>query len=149
VPTKHEQTTDAKASETLFHDAPMGESWQRQSETPVPSINNAHHMARGLTQAFSLNPILGLSVITTDAMVTAVDVVSLGITAPELWLIASLFTFFIVFRGQQKWGGDDRESALLKAAIVAFLVALPTPFPSFLTVPSAIVGTVQMLRRKD
>jgi uncharacterized membrane protein YvlD (DUF360 family) len=77
-----------------------------------------------------------------------VDVVTLGISAPVLWLISSLFSGVIVFMGQKKWGGDDQESALIKALIVGVLVALPTPFPAFLTVPSAVVGVVQTLRRK-
>jgi hypothetical protein len=104
--------------------------------------------ARGFAQLFSLNPLLAIFVIVLDAMVSAVDVATLGISAPVLWLIASIFTGIVVFRGQKKWGGDDQEGALTKAIMLSCLVALPTPFPSFLTVPSAIVGTVQMLRRK-
>ena len=124
-------------------------SWERPTE-PVSSPNYASHhaAARGLAQLFALNPLLAIFIILVDAMVSAVDVATLGISAPVLWLIASIFTGVVVFMGQKKWGGDDQEGALIKALMVSFLVALPTPFPSFLTVPSAIVGTVQMLRRK-
>jgi hypothetical protein len=99
-------------------------------------------------QIFSLYPLLAFFIILVDAMDSAVDVVTLGISAPVLWLISSVFSAVVVFMGQKKWGGDDQESALIKALIVGFLVALPTPFPSFLTVPSAVVGVVQTLRRK-
>jgi hypothetical protein len=104
--------------------------------------------ARGFAQLFALNPLLAIFVILLDAMESAVDVATLGISAPVLWLIGGIFTGIVVFMGQKKWGGDDQEEALIKALMVAFLVALPTPFPSLLTVPSAVVGTVQMLRRK-
>jgi hypothetical protein len=83
-----------------------------------------------------------------DAMVSAVDVATLGISAPILWLLASIVTGMVVFSAQRKWAGEDSESAFIKALMVAFLVALPTPFPAFLTVPSAIAGTIQKLRGK-
>jgi hypothetical protein len=54
----------------------------------------------------------------------------------------------VVYRGQIKFAGDDPETSLLKSLMVGFLVALPTPFPAFLTVPSAIAGTVQILRNR-
>jgi len=136
---------------TETRDAPVGaSSWERPTEPLTSSTANAHHVAaRGFAQMFALNPVLGVFIITTDVMVSAADVASLGITLPVLWLIASIFTAIVTFMGQRKWGGDSSESAFIKALMVGFLVALPTPFPSFLTVPSAIVGTVQMLRRKD
>jgi hypothetical protein len=39
-----------------------------------------------------------------------------------------------------KWYGDDRESALIKALILAFLTAIPVPLPAFLSVPAGIMG---------
>jgi hypothetical protein len=131
-------------------DAPVGaSSWERPQE-PFPPINDTSHhaAARSLVQMFSLYPLLAFFIILVDAMVSAVDVATLGITAPALWLIASLFSGAVVFMGQKKWGGDDQESAIIKALIVGFLVALPTPFPAFLTVPSAVMGVVQTLRRQ-
>jgi hypothetical protein len=118
-------------------------------EPGPPTGMSSHAMAaRGFAQLFALNPLLAIFVILLDAMESAVDVATLGISAPVLWLIGGIFTGIVVFMGQKKWGGDDQEEALIKALMVAFLVALPTPFPSLLTVPSAVVGTVQMLRRK-
>lgn len=131
------ETADAWASQPMRH------------ESPPPLSSDAHHAAaRGFGQAFALHPVLALTAIVTDCMVSAVDVASLGVSAPFLWLIASLFVGVIVFMGQKKWAGDDAESAFIKALIVSFLTALPTPLPSFLTVPSGVVGLVQTLRRK-
>jgi uncharacterized membrane protein YjgN (DUF898 family) len=103
--------------------------------------------AQSFSQMFQLNPMLALFVIVTDCMVSVVDVASLGITAPFLWLVASVFVGVIVFLGQKKWTADDAESAFIKALIVAFLTALPTPLPAFLTVPSGVVGLVHSLRK--
>jgi hypothetical protein len=133
------EETEPRASEVSAYDAPP----------PLIESQKAQHpVARGFAQAFALHPVLALTAIVTDCMVSAVDVASLGVSAPVLWLIASFFVGVIVFMGQKKWAGDDAESAFIKALIVAFLTALPTPLPSFLTVPSAVVGVVHTLRRK-
>jgi hypothetical protein len=105
--------------------------------------------ARGFGQAWDLHPGTAAFAMSSDCMCSAVDVASLGMTAPFLWLIAGLVNGVVVFVGQRKWAGDDVQEACLKSLIVGFLVALPTPFPSFLTVPSAIAGAVRMLRRKS
>jgi hypothetical protein len=47
------------------------------------------------------------------------------------------------------WFGDDSESATIKAMILAFLCAIPTPLPAFLYVPAGVVGLVHTLRRKS
>ena len=135
---------------TDARDVPAGAPLGERPQEPYSPLNaTSHHAAaRSLVQMFSLYPLLAFFIILMDAMVSAVDVATLGISAPVLWLISSLFSGVVVFMGQKKWGGDDRESALIKALIVGGLVALPTPFPAFLTVPSAVVGVVQTLRRK-
>ena len=78
---------------------------------------------------FSLYPLIAFFIILVDSMAGAVDVATLGITVPALWLISSVFSGVVVFMGQKKWGGDDQESAIIKALIVGFLVALPPRFP--------------------
>jgi magnesium-transporting ATPase (P-type) len=52
----------------------------------------------------------------------------------------------IIFLAQRKWYGDDNEEAFIKALIVAFLTAIPTSLPGYLTIPSGIVG---LFHRKD
>jgi hypothetical protein len=132
------EARDARASEALPYDSP-----------PTESHPPHYAAARGLAQRFALHPIPAFFVILGDSMVSAVNLATVEITAPVLWLIASIVTGVVVFMAQKKWAGDDQESAFIKSLMVSFLVALPTPFPAFLTVPSAIVGAVQMFRRKD
>jgi uncharacterized membrane protein YjgN (DUF898 family) len=144
--TKYNTEQDSSESETA--DAYASGSTNYEPQRLVHS-DVRHAAARGFGQAFALHPILALTAIVTDCMVSAVDVTSLGVTAPFLWLIASTFIGVIVFLGQKKWAGDDAESAFIKALIVSFLTAIPTPLPSFLTIPSGVVGLAQSLRRKS
>jgi hypothetical protein len=114
-----------------------------------PPVEGPHATAaRGRGNMFALHPACAFFAILTDSMVSAVDFATLGISAPFLWLIAGLATFVVVLKAQQKWAVDDSESAVIKALTVAFLVTLPTPFPAFLTIPSAIAGTVQIFKRR-
>ncbi len=135
---------------TDVRDVPAGAPLGERSQEPYSPVNDASHhaAARSLVQMFSLYPLIAFFIILVDSMASAVDVATLGITMPVLWLISSVFSGVVVFMGQKKWGGDDQESAIIKALIVGFLVALPTPFPSFLTLPGAALGVIQTLRRK-
>jgi len=143
--TETERPSDPWAEETYSMDDREPLPWQRHGPLP-PEGRNPHRLAaRGFAQSFQLCPTVALVAIVSDCMCSAVDVASLGITVPFLWLIAGLFNGVIVFLGQKKWGGDDQEGAFIKALIISFLIALPTPFPAFLTVPSAVVG---FFRRK-
>lgn len=61
------------------------------SDAPPPLMESqeVHHAtARGFWQATALHPAIVATTILMDCMVSAVDVGSLGITAPVLWLIA-------------------------------------------------------------
>jgi hypothetical protein len=123
-------------------------SYMRPPGGFTSSANQHEIAARGFANIFALNPILAFFAIVVDAMVSAIDVSTLEITAPVLWLISAVVVGVVVYRGQMKFAGDDSETSLLKSLMVGFLVALPTPFPAFLTVPSAIAGTVQILRNR-
>lgn len=149
-----EYTTQAEHDSGMWAEEPrasevrMPQPWERGSPGMQTGSTPHHLAARGLAQVFGLHPALALFVIIVDAMVSAVDVATLGISAPVLWLLASVFTGAIVFMGQKKWYDDDQDSALIKSLIVGVLTALPTPLPAFLTVPSAIVGAFQILRNR-
>lgn len=138
---KYKETTDTRVSEPL--------AYEPSPPLMEPEAVSPHRAARDFWQSMALHPAMVGTAIVTDFMVSAVDVGTLGITAPFLWLIAGLFNGVIVFLGQRKFAGDDAESSFIKALIVAFIVALPTPLPAFLTVPSGIVGMVNALRRKS
>lgn len=122
-----------------------------QALNPEPLPSESSHdvpaIARGFAAVFGLHPAIALTAIAADCMVSAVDVATLGISLPVLWLLSSLVIGVLVFLGQKNWMNDDAMSAFIKSLSVSFLFALPTPLPSFLTVPSAIAGAVQLMRR--
>jgi hypothetical protein len=115
--------------------------------SPSPSGSRSSHPAasHGFAQTFGLHP---AGVVLTLAVNTMVFVVGLG-TVGVGWLTSipvGLVLGGIVYQIQKKWYGDDHESALLKAVIVAFLTAIPTSLPGYLTIPSGILG---FFRRKS
>src|SRR5579875_2893451 len=99
------RNTDVKysAAEDATASAPVYE----YESSPPPLRGDAQPVAhaRGFAAAFALNPILALTAIVTDCMVSAIDAASIGTTAPVLWLIASAFMFTVVYMGQKKWAG--------------------------------------------
>jgi len=108
-----------------------------------------HHgiVARGLGQAFGILPSIALLTIITDTMLFGGAIASMGLILP-ISCAAGVVLGVITFLAQRKWFGDDSESALIKALILAFLTAIPSPIPMLLCVPSGIVGFVHNLRRK-
>jgi hypothetical protein len=121
------------------------------SEPPPPPTMSApelptprHVAARGFAQTFGLHPAIALTTIAVDTMLFP----SVGISLGALWpvaLAAGVVLGYITFTAQQKWYGDDKESAKIKALILAFLTAIPTPLPYALFIPAGIVG---LFRRK-
>lgn len=107
---------------------------------------NRHPAAsHGIAQTFGLHP---AGVVLTLAVNTMVFVTGLG-TFGVGWLTSipvGLVLGGIIYQIQRKWYGDDHESALLKAFIVAFLTAIPSSLPGYLTIPSGILG---FFRRKN
>ena len=86
--------------------------------------------------------------IAADNMLFAGMIVSWG-TLIAFSLMAAGVLGLITYRAQQRWYGDDRESAMIKALIVGFLTAIPTPIPTFLYLPAGAVGLVHILRKKS
>ena|ERR1035438_6961455 len=144
--TNHPSGVWAEGTSPLEDRAPL--PWE--SHAPAPPDTSPHERAaRGLARMFLLHPMPAAFAILVDSMVSAIDVATLEISAPILWLFGAIVTTVVVWMAQRKWSGDDEQEAFLKAIAVGFLVALPSPFPAWLTVPSAIAGTVQILRRKN
>jgi len=105
-----------------------------------------HHVAHGFSQTFGLHPAAALLTVVVNTMVFASGFGTMGVG----WLTSIPVGFvlgIIVFMTQKKWYGDDNESAFIKALIVAFLTAIPTSLPGYLTIPSGILGFFN--RRKN
>jgi len=75
------------------------------------------------------------------------NLLTLGLLLP-VSVGAGLVLGFITFRAQRRWYGDDTDAALIKAAIVGLLTAIPTPLPAALYLPSGIVGLITRLRSR-
>jgi hypothetical protein len=80
----------------------------------------------------------------TDVMVQAAVVGSAGLLLP-LSVVCGVVIAIIAYLIQRKFGGDDNDAALIKALIVGFLTAIPSPLPYVLFVPAGLVG---FFRRK-
>ena len=109
---------------------------QREAQIVTPAHAESPH---GFAQTFGLHPAMALLTVIVNTMVFASGFGTGGIG----WLTSipvGLVIGVIIFLGQKKWYGDDNENALIKALIVAFLTAIPTSLPGYLTIPSGIVG---------
>jgi len=109
----------------------------------------AHHAARahGFSQIFGIHPAIAFLALVVDLMLFGGEIASLGAILP-ISIGAGLVLSLITYRAQRKWYGDDKESAAIKALILGFLTAIPTPLPAILSIPSGIVGLVHNLRKK-
>ena len=116
---------------------------------PVSAHPSLQHpgAASGFARIFGLDPRIALLTIVVDAMLFGGDLLTLG-TTTLLSVPAGIALGFITYKAQRSWYGDDRDSALIKGLIVGLLTAIPTSLPGLLTIPSGIVGLVDLVRRK-
>ena len=115
-----------------------------------PLIPRAIHDAtphRGFGQLFGLDPRIAFLMFVVDMMLFGGNLLTLGLLLP-VSVGAGLVLGFITFRAQRRWYGDDTDAALIKAAIVGLLTAIPTPLPAALYIPSGIVGLITRLRSR-
>jgi hypothetical protein len=103
---------------------------------------------RGFGQIFGLHPAMAVLTLIVDTMLFGGAVVTMGAILP-LSFAAGVVLAFITFLAQRKWYGDDDEAAFIKALILGFLTAIPTPLPAVLYVPSGVIGLIHGLRRKQ
>jgi hypothetical protein len=114
-----------------------------------PVQGGPHPVAtRGFGQIFGLHPAMAVLTLIVDTMLFGGAVVTMGAILP-LSFAAGVVLAFITFLAQRKWYGDDDQGALIKALILGFLTAIPTPLPAVLYVPSGVIGLIHGLRRKQ
>jgi hypothetical protein len=97
---------------------------------------------------FGLDPRVAFLTFIADCMLNAGEVASMGLILP-VSLVAAVAIGFIAYRAQMKWYGDDSESAMIKAVMLALLTAIPTALPSFLYGTAGLIGLAHVLRRKQ
>jgi hypothetical protein len=113
-----------------------------------PSMHGAHAAAaRGFGQIFGILPSMAFLTLVVDVMLFGGEMGTLGASLPISFAAGGVLAV-ITFLAQRKFYGDDSESAFIKALILGFLTAIPTPLPAMVYVPSGIVGLVHNLRRK-
>jgi hypothetical protein len=113
------------------------------------------HQARGFAQTFGLHPAIALLTVVVNTMIFGsagvaglVGVLTGGASLVALTAVSTVCGFIlgtITYLAQKKWYDDDKQSAVIKALIVAFLTAIPVGLPGFLVAPAGIVG---LFRRK-
>jgi hypothetical protein len=105
----------------------------------APSVNPHQVAARGFAQSFGLLPGVAFLTVGTDIMLHGAAVITAGLLIPFSILGGGMLGY-ITYKWQMKEYGDDAEAAKIKALIVAFLTAIPSPLPYMLFIPAGIVG---------
>jgi hypothetical protein len=120
-----------------------------QTPQTYPAQPLTYHAARarGFGQLFGIHPAIAFLTLVVDMMLFGGEVATMGAILP-ISIGAGFVLGLIVYLAQRRWYGDDKDSAAIKALILAFLTAIPTPLPAILTVPSGIVGLVHGWRKK-
>ena len=108
---------------------------------------HASGAARGFSQAFGLDPRIAFLTLVVDLMLNAGEIASMGLLLPVSAAAAAVLGY-LTYKAQLNWYGDDKESAKLKAIMLALLTAIPTALPAVVYVPSGVLGIFHNLRRK-
>lgn len=109
---------------------------------PIPAA-----AARSLTDMFGLDIRAALLTILVDMMVFGGDILSAGVLIP-VGIGAGCVLAFIVYKIQSRYFGDDHDTAMIKAAIVGLLTAIPVPLTPLVAIPGGVLGLVKALRKK-
>jgi hypothetical protein len=134
------------------------DQFQRPPGNSHDRISPLSHDYRKLsfTQIFGLHPAIAFLTFIVDTMLFGGEGVAgllglptggatMGIALIVSTLAAGILGI-IAYLAQQKWYGDDRQNALIKAMILGFLTAIPTNLPAFVYLSAGVVG---LFRRKQ
>ena len=109
----------------------------RAGETAAKAPDQRPHRRFG--QIFGLDPRIAFLTLIVDVMLNAGEIATAGLLVP-FSIGAGIVLGYISYRAQVIWYGDDRESARIKATILALLTAIPTPLPELLYIPAGLIG---------
>lgn len=113
------------------------------TNSSTSSGSNFPHPARGFAATFGLHPTTALLTLAVDSMLFSTELTGFGLL---LSIPVGLAVWRLSYRAQQELYGDDEESAAVKAKMLGFLTAIPSPLPAVLYVPAGIIG---FFNRKD
>jgi len=121
----------------------------KQRATPVPSEASAPapHKSGGLLQTLGLDYRVALLAVLVDFMAFSSTVVSAGLLYP-VELGGAVVLAFVTYKIQRAWYGDDRDSAIIKAAIIGLLTAIPVPISWVVVGPGGLLGLVRAIFRR-
>lgn len=111
----------------------------------VGNSTPSHPAARGFVQAFGLHPAASLLTLAIDSMMFGEEVMTGGLGIIFSLPVAAAVGF-LTFMLQQKWYGDDKDSAAIKGGIVGLVTAIPTALPSVFCLGAGVLG---LFRRKN
>lgn len=118
-----------------------------QSKQPQTQSGAPAHKRGGLIQSFGLDYRVAILAVLVDFIAFSGEIVSAGLLYP-VELGASVVLGFVTYKIQRSWYGDDHDSALIKAAIVGLLTAIPVPISWIIVGPGGVLGLVHAIFRR-
>jgi hypothetical protein len=102
----------------------------------------------GFIQTFGLDYRVALLALLVDFIAFSGDIVSAGLLYP-VELGGAVVLSFVTYKIQRSWYEDDRDSALIKAAIVGLLTAIPVPISWIVVGPGGLLGLLHTIFRRQ
>jgi hypothetical protein len=121
---------------------------QREPRDPAPSTHHGLRNRGGLFQTFGLDYRVAILAVLVDFIAFSGDIASMGLLYP-VELGGAVVLFFVTYKIQRAWYEDDRDSALIKAAIVGLLTAIPVPISWMVVGPGGVLGLLRVLFRRS
>lgn len=118
---------------------------QAGSSTPPVSPSTLQHPTKGFCDTYGIHPLTALVTFATDQMLFVGELATSGL-GEVLSIPVAVAVGFLAYRAQEKFYGDDKDSAAIKGAILGLLTAIPTGLPALLTVPAGVLGLFKRKR---
>jgi len=98
-------------------------------------------------QIFGIDPRIAFLFFVVDMMLFGGEIATFGASI-VVSVPVGIVLGWVAYRAQQRWYGDDPDTALIKALILGLLTAIPTPLPALLTVPAGLLGIVHGVHKR-